>query len=142
MSSSPTESAPNSHPTFLKCLVSGGIAGMSVDITLYPLDTLKTRLQVSLSLLTVCLYDGKIEWSNVVLMMFTLLHIMYRVCWIVCTGILEVRWLSWHLCRSRGSRSGFCTRCSIVLQFVRDSQIDHSYRISHSTSTLGAHVCS
>jgi solute carrier family 25 S-adenosylmethionine transporter 26 len=30
---------------FLKALVAGGMAGMTVDITLFPIDTLKTRLQ-------------------------------------------------------------------------------------------------
>ncbi|XP_061407727.1 mitochondrial S-adenosylmethionine carrier protein isoform X2 [Lethenteron reissneri] len=30
---------------FLACLAAGGLAGASVDLTLFPLDTLKTRLQ-------------------------------------------------------------------------------------------------
>ncbi len=41
------EDSGTSKSSFVKCLISGGVAGMSVDITLYPLDTLKTRLQVS-----------------------------------------------------------------------------------------------
>jgi solute carrier family 25 S-adenosylmethionine transporter 26 len=32
---------------FLAALISGGIAGTSVDVALYPLDTIKTRLQSS-----------------------------------------------------------------------------------------------
>lgn len=32
-------------PTFLTSLVAGGLAGTSVDISLFPLDTIKTRLQ-------------------------------------------------------------------------------------------------
>ena len=32
-------------PSFSVALVSGGIAGMSVDVSLFPLDTIKTRLQ-------------------------------------------------------------------------------------------------
>ena len=31
--------------SFLTSLVSGGMAGMAVDISLFPLDTIKTRLQ-------------------------------------------------------------------------------------------------
>jgi len=34
-----------SDPTFLTSLVAGGLAGTSVDISLFPLDTIKTRLQ-------------------------------------------------------------------------------------------------
>ena len=34
-----------SEPSFLTSLVSGGMAGMAVDISLFPLDTVKTRLQ-------------------------------------------------------------------------------------------------
>ena len=33
------------QPSFLASLISGGIAGTTVDIALYPLDTIKTRLQ-------------------------------------------------------------------------------------------------
>lgn len=33
------------EPSFLVSLISGGIAGTTVDIALYPLDTIKTRLQ-------------------------------------------------------------------------------------------------
>ena len=32
-------------PTFLQCMISGAVAGLSVDVALYPIDTLKTRLQ-------------------------------------------------------------------------------------------------
>ncbi|KAJ1427071.1 mitochondrial substrate carrier [Ochromonadaceae sp. CCMP2298] len=35
------------RPPFLAALISGGIAGTSVDVALYPLDTIKTRLQSS-----------------------------------------------------------------------------------------------
>ena len=38
MSSTPT-------PTFTTSLLSGGLAGLSVDLLLYPIDTIKTRLQ-------------------------------------------------------------------------------------------------
>lgn len=34
-------------PSFLVSLVAGGLAGTSVDVALYPLDTIKTRLQSS-----------------------------------------------------------------------------------------------
>ena len=38
--------ADNPSPTsFLTALLSGGIAGTSVDVALYPLDTIKTRMQ-------------------------------------------------------------------------------------------------
>eukprot|EP00058_Branchiostoma_floridae_P021208 XP_002606698.1 hypothetical protein BRAFLDRAFT_72535 [Branchiostoma floridae] len=37
--------ADNMEPSFVKCLVAGGLAGTAVDVTLFPLDTLKTRLQ-------------------------------------------------------------------------------------------------
>ncbi len=33
------------HTPFLIALVSGGLAGTTVDVALYPIDTLKTRLQ-------------------------------------------------------------------------------------------------
>lgn len=33
------------HTPFLISLISGGVAGLTVDLTLYPIDTLKTRLQ-------------------------------------------------------------------------------------------------
>ncbi len=36
------------EPTFTVALLSGACAGTSVDITLFPMDTLKTRLQVNL----------------------------------------------------------------------------------------------
>jgi solute carrier family 25 S-adenosylmethionine transporter 26 len=35
------------EPSFLKSLICGGIAGTMVDVALFPLDTLKTRLQSS-----------------------------------------------------------------------------------------------
>lgn len=35
------------EPSFFLSLVSGGIAGTTVDVALYPLDTIKTRLQSS-----------------------------------------------------------------------------------------------
>jgi solute carrier family 25 S-adenosylmethionine transporter 26 len=35
------------HPTFTTALLSGALAGTTVDLSLYPLDTLKTRLQSS-----------------------------------------------------------------------------------------------
>ena len=33
------------EPSFLTALVAGGCAGTSVDVALFPIDTLKTRLQ-------------------------------------------------------------------------------------------------
>lgn len=36
-----------SQPTFLHALVAGGVAGTTVDLSLFPLDTLKTRMQAS-----------------------------------------------------------------------------------------------
>ena len=36
---------PPPPPSYLTCLLSGGCAGMVVDVALFPLDTLKTRLQ-------------------------------------------------------------------------------------------------
>jgi solute carrier family 25 S-adenosylmethionine transporter 26 len=35
------------EPSFLVSLLSGGVAGTTVDVALYPLDTIKTRLQSS-----------------------------------------------------------------------------------------------
>lgn len=36
---------PTTNPPFTTALLAGGIAGTTVDLTLFPLDTLKTRLQ-------------------------------------------------------------------------------------------------
>jgi hypothetical protein len=33
------------NPSFMTALVAGGLAGTSVDVALFPIDTLKTRLQ-------------------------------------------------------------------------------------------------
>lgn len=33
------------HTSFVTALVAGGMAGTSVDVALFPIDTLKTRLQ-------------------------------------------------------------------------------------------------
>ena len=38
-------SSPSTSPTFTHALLAGGIAGTTVDLSLFPLDTLKTRLQ-------------------------------------------------------------------------------------------------
>jgi solute carrier family 25 S-adenosylmethionine transporter 26 len=38
-------SLSSSPPTFITALIAGGMAGTSVDVTLFPIDTLKTRLQ-------------------------------------------------------------------------------------------------
>ena len=43
-----TSSSPIPSPTFTTSLLAGAFAGTTVDLTLYPLDTLKTRLQSSL----------------------------------------------------------------------------------------------
>ncbi|PFH45426.1 hypothetical protein AMATHDRAFT_159864 [Amanita thiersii Skay4041] len=44
-SSSPPASAPISGPSFYHSLLAGGLAGTSVDLLFFPIDTLKTRLQ-------------------------------------------------------------------------------------------------
>ncbi|MGH8336149.1 MAG: MC/SLC25 family protein, partial [Gammaproteobacteria bacterium] len=36
---------PTAAPSFLTALVAGGVAGTAVDVALFPIDTLKTRLQ-------------------------------------------------------------------------------------------------
>jgi len=41
----PTAEVSPAPPSFLCSLFAGGIAGLTVDVALYPLDTLKTRLQ-------------------------------------------------------------------------------------------------
>ena len=41
----PTLQAPHPTTSFLTALVAGGMAGTSVDIALFPIDTIKTRLQ-------------------------------------------------------------------------------------------------
>ncbi|CAE6468260.1 unnamed protein product [Rhizoctonia solani] len=38
---------PTVHPTFTQALVAGGLAGTSVDLLFFPIDTVKTRLQSS-----------------------------------------------------------------------------------------------
>jgi solute carrier family 25 S-adenosylmethionine transporter 26 len=38
-------SSSSAPPTFITSLIAGGMAGTSVDVTLFPIDTLKTRLQ-------------------------------------------------------------------------------------------------
>ncbi|KAF1956159.1 mitochondrial carrier [Byssothecium circinans] len=43
----PTNSNAWVESPYLRSLIAGGIAGTTVDLTLYPLDTLKTRLQSS-----------------------------------------------------------------------------------------------
>jgi hypothetical protein len=37
---------PPRHVSFMNSLISGGVAGLVCDVTLFPLDTIKTRLQV------------------------------------------------------------------------------------------------
>jgi hypothetical protein len=34
------------HVSFVNSLISGGVAGLTCDVLLFPLDTIKTRLQV------------------------------------------------------------------------------------------------
>ena len=43
--STTTTSTPERHTPFFISLVAGGLAGTTVDIALFPIDTLKTRLQ-------------------------------------------------------------------------------------------------
>lgn len=38
-------SSSKPEPSFITALVAGGCAGTSVDVALFPIDTLKTRLQ-------------------------------------------------------------------------------------------------
>jgi len=46
MSGSSTTSKDNpTNVSFLTALICGGLAGTSVDVALFPIDTLKTRLQ-------------------------------------------------------------------------------------------------
>lgn len=45
--SSSSSSSPTSSPTFQAALLAGALAGTTVDLSLFPLDTLKTRLQSS-----------------------------------------------------------------------------------------------
>ncbi|KAF7517274.1 hypothetical protein G7054_g13860 [Neopestalotiopsis clavispora] len=40
-----SSAAKPSQPPFATALVAGGLAGTTVDLSLFPLDTLKTRLQ-------------------------------------------------------------------------------------------------
>ncbi|KAK4980868.1 S-adenosylmethionine transporter [Elasticomyces elasticus] len=47
MASPSTNSTPLVESTFLRSLLAGAVAGTTVDTSLYPLDTLKTRLQSS-----------------------------------------------------------------------------------------------
>jgi solute carrier family 25 (mitochondrial S-adenosylmethionine transporter), member 26 len=53
-SSSTTNNTPTSPPTppsFATALCAGGMAGLTVDLALYPMDTLKTRLQAPVGFL-------------------------------------------------------------------------------------------
>lgn len=40
-----SDSSKHSPISFLNSLVSGGLAGTTVDVALFPIDTIKTRLQ-------------------------------------------------------------------------------------------------
>jgi solute carrier family 25 (mitochondrial S-adenosylmethionine transporter), member 26 len=42
---STTTTTSSSSPSFLTALIAGGLAGTSVDVALFPIDTIKTRLQ-------------------------------------------------------------------------------------------------
>ena len=42
-----TTTTTQSWKELTTCLIGGGLAGTSVDIALYPLDTIKTRMQAS-----------------------------------------------------------------------------------------------
>jgi hypothetical protein len=44
-SSSASATLSDNHTSFFTALVAGGMAGTSVDVALFPIDTLKTRLQ-------------------------------------------------------------------------------------------------
>ena len=45
LSSFPVTTMSSRHTPFLTSLIAGGLAGISVDLALFPIDTLKTRLQ-------------------------------------------------------------------------------------------------
>jgi hypothetical protein len=45
LSSNEVDSSSSTSPSFVTALVAGGLAGTSVDVALFPIDTLKTRLQ-------------------------------------------------------------------------------------------------
>ena len=57
--------------SFLTSLVSGGLAGTAVDVSLFPLDTIKTRLQSKQGFLAAGgfrnIYSGESERREVVL---------------------------------------------------------------------------
>ena len=48
LEASPGPALTNEKPSFLVSLASGGAAGVAVDISLFPLDTIKTRSGASL----------------------------------------------------------------------------------------------
>ncbi|KAL8966009.1 MAG: hypothetical protein Q9183_003569 [Haloplaca sp. 2 TL-2023] len=50
MSSTPPTSTSNTETPFARALLAGALAGTTVDLSLYPIDTLKTRLQSSAGL--------------------------------------------------------------------------------------------
>ena len=43
--SSSSSTTTSGGPSFATALIAGGLAGTSVDVALFPIDTLKTRLQ-------------------------------------------------------------------------------------------------
>ncbi|CAE6534490.1 unnamed protein product [Rhizoctonia solani] len=49
---------PAVHPTFAQALVAGGLAGTSVDLLFFPIDTIKTRLQSSQGFLKAGGFNG------------------------------------------------------------------------------------
>ncbi|KAF1984678.1 mitochondrial carrier [Aulographum hederae CBS 113979] len=53
-----TPSPPWLESPYLRSLLAGGLAGTSVDLSLYPLDTLKTRLQSSSGFLSAGGFNG------------------------------------------------------------------------------------
>ena len=57
--------------SFLTSLISGGLAGTAVDVSLFPLDTIKTRLQSRQGFLAAGgfrnIYSGESERREVVL---------------------------------------------------------------------------
>ena len=96
--------------SFLTSLISGGMAGMAVDISLFPLDTIKTRLQSKQGFWAAGgfknIYSGKIN-------LFTLLIFDHEIIFF----------------RIRSSSCWICSQCSNFLLYIRYSQKSSSQQI-------------
>lgn len=110
MGDNSSSSTPPRQYSFLASLIAGGMAGMAVDISLYPLDTIKTRLQVHAFppiLVPICLLNY--------------IHIRK-----VTTRISEVWRVSRNLLRIGYCSLGIRTWSCFVLLLIRDLQEIHS----------------